>query len=100
MHELGEKEEDDVKETDSQRGRRGCERHNYYLYQSPIRHTVSWRQVKPPVSEIILKKKILVFLFSDITGCWKNIHDIFCPGDFLGLFLFGEFDPGCGSHGL
>lgn len=34
MHELGEKEEDEVKETDSQQGRRGCDHHNY-LYQSP-----------------------------------------------------------------
>lgn len=40
MHELGEKEEDEVKETDSQQGRRGCDHHNY-LNQSPTRHKVS-----------------------------------------------------------
>lgn len=33
MHELGEKEEDEVKETDSQQSR-GCDHHKY-LYQSP-----------------------------------------------------------------
>lgn len=40
MYELGEKEEDEVKEKDSQQGRRGCDHHNY-LYRSPMRHKVS-----------------------------------------------------------
>ena len=40
MYELGAKEEDEVKETDSQQGRGGCDHHNY-LYRSPMRHKVS-----------------------------------------------------------
>lgn len=43
---------------------------------------------------------INVFLFPDTAGCWEDIHDIFCSGDFSGLFLSDQLDPGCGRHGL
>ena len=40
------------------------------------------------------------FLFPDTTCCWENIHDIFRFGDFSGLVLSDQLDPGCGCHGL
>lgn len=43
---------------------------------------------------------INVLLFPDSSCCWEDIHDIFCSGDFSGLFLPDQPDPGCGCHGL
>lgn len=65
----------------------------------PLQRNISPRVVFILIHLIQATQK-MVFVFTDLTSSWENIHDLLCLGHLCGFFLSGKLDLGCGGHGL